>query len=424
MSATALHAARRAAELDRLAAGESVDVLVAGTGPLAAAAVLEAATRGLSACLVTPGDLAGGTACRPVPRVRPSYPAALGLRWLLRFAAPHLVDVQPRLYPRYRNDSAAWHARLRTTDGFRVAAGIPADLLPPARRIPAPEALAISPWLRRAGLRGGLLAFDGWVPEPGRLVLAACRTAAGHGARIVPHLPVDSVLGTGVTGTDAVTGAPCTIRARAVIRVPPPERLERWALVRGGGSGTAAVCTPEQAWYPLGAHHALQRPVLRDALATFDAQVPTPYRVRTAGGVVTVRGGCPVTARAAAQAAVDAAVRAGGLDAAPCVTTETALAGAVDRERMAAVDAPRRLVARYGTDAARITALGTVDPALGRELPGTEITAAEVVFAVRNEGALTGADVLDHRLGFSIERSAESSARVETLVQRARNGLQ
>lgn len=422
MPGTALHAGRRAAELDRLGAGEPVDVLVTGEGPVAAAAALDAATRGLSACLVTPGDLAGGAACLPVPVARAGYSAAVELRRLLRGTAPHLVDVQPRLYPRYRDGSAGLHARLRGTDAVRLAAGVPTSVLPPPRRIPPAEALALHPGLRRGGLRGGLLAFDGWIPEPARLALAACRSAAGNGARIIPHLPVESVLPTGVTATDAVTGVPCAIRARAVIRVRPPARLERWAVVRGGEAGAAAVCTPWRQWYPIGGERALQRPAAGDTLRTFDAPAPAPYRVRTTGGVVTVRGGDPLTARAAAQVAVDAAVREGKLDAGPCVTDRFPLAGAVPRERTGGVDAPPRLVGRYGTDAARITALGTVDPALGRELPGG-VTPAEVVFAVRNEGALTATDVLDHRLGLALEPGPELTTQVETLVQRARNGL-
>ena len=60
MSAS-LNEARRAAELDRLAAGEEVDLVVVGGGITGAGVALDAASRGLSVALLERRDLAHGT---------------------------------------------------------------------------------------------------------------------------------------------------------------------------------------------------------------------------------------------------------------------------------------------------------------------------------------------------------------------------
>ena len=59
------------------------------------------------------------------------------------------------------------------------------SVLPRPRRIGAEEALAMSPTVRREGLDGALLAFDGQLVDDARLVVAVARTAAQHGARIL-----------------------------------------------------------------------------------------------------------------------------------------------------------------------------------------------------------------------------------------------
>ena len=60
MSAS-LNEARRAAELERLAGGEEVDLVVVGGGITGAGVALDAASRGLSVALLERRDLAHGT---------------------------------------------------------------------------------------------------------------------------------------------------------------------------------------------------------------------------------------------------------------------------------------------------------------------------------------------------------------------------
>ncbi|NUP44241.1 MAG: glycerol-3-phosphate dehydrogenase, partial [Streptomyces sp.] len=115
-------------------------------------------------------------------------------------------------------------------------------------------------------------------------------------------------------------------------------------------------------------------------------------------GVITVVGGKLTTYRRMAEDAVDAAVAARRLPAGASPTTSLPLVGAASPRTLDAVQAPRHLVRRYGTEAPAVLALGADDPRLGeRVLPGHPVTAAELLWAVRHEGALDESDVLDRR---------------------------
>ncbi|WP_326595851.1 glycerol-3-phosphate dehydrogenase/oxidase [Streptomyces sp. NBC_01803] len=115
-------------------------------------------------------------------------------------------------------------------------------------------------------------------------------------------------------------------------------------------------------------------------------------------GVTTVVGGKLTTYRRMAQDAVDRAVAVRGLTAGPCRTARLPLVGAAAPAELAGLDAPRRLVRRYGTEAPAVHALGAADPALREPVaPGAGVTGAELLWAVRHEGALDEADLLDRR---------------------------
>ncbi|MFK0247529.1 glycerol-3-phosphate dehydrogenase/oxidase [Amycolatopsis azurea] len=143
-------------------------------------------------------------------------------------------------------------------------------------------------------------------------------------------------------------------------------------------------------------------------------------------GVLTIVGGKLTTYRKMAEDAVDAALKRSGLHAGPSTTSRLPLLGATPRHRLSTVDAPARLVAKYGTEAPRVAALGEVDPELGLPLfGGTEISAAEVVWAVRHEGALDVEDVLERRtrLGLVVPEAEAARARVQELVDKSLAGL-
>jgi len=77
--------------------------------------------------------------------------------------------------------------------------------------------MALVPGLQGAGLRGGLLHFDGQLTDDATLVVALARTAAGDGARVITRARVDRLAGDGAEATDTVSGRAFTVKARAVV---------------------------------------------------------------------------------------------------------------------------------------------------------------------------------------------------------------
>jgi glycerol-3-phosphate dehydrogenase len=102
-------------------------------------------------------------------------------------------------------------------DALRMLAGTPSSTLPRSRRVPASRVVEMAPTVRREGLDGGLLAYDGQLIDDARLVTAVARTAAQHGARILTHVAASQATGTSVRLTDQRTGQSFDVSARAVI---------------------------------------------------------------------------------------------------------------------------------------------------------------------------------------------------------------
>jgi glycerol-3-phosphate dehydrogenase len=232
MSAS-LNSSRRAAELERLAGGEVVDLVVVGGGVTGAGVALDAASRGLSVALLERRDLAHGTSRWSSKLVhgglRYLEQGDVGLAWesaveratLLRTVAPHLVRPIPYVIPLDaavdRRTAARTLVGLRIGDTLRGAARTSRRALPPARRVSALEARRLAPALRPAGLRGALLSWDCQLEDDARLVIAVARTAAAHGARVVTYATVTGLRPDGVDAVDEVTGAAFRVRARHTI---------------------------------------------------------------------------------------------------------------------------------------------------------------------------------------------------------------
>jgi glycerol-3-phosphate dehydrogenase len=230
---SSLSAGRRDRDLARLAAGEEVDLLVVGGGVTGVGVALDAASRGLSVALVEAHDLAHGTSRWSSKLVHGGlrYLAGGDLRLaaesaaereiLLRRTAPHLVHPVPIMVPLTPDISAraalAITAGLRAADVLRRVAGTPSATLPPPRRLTAVEAHQLAPALRDAGLRGGLLYWDGQLTDDARLVVAIARTAAAHGARILTRTRALAVDGAGALVEDTRTGLAVRLRARSVV---------------------------------------------------------------------------------------------------------------------------------------------------------------------------------------------------------------
>ncbi|AMO62200.1 glycerol-3-phosphate dehydrogenase GlpD1 [Mycolicibacterium phlei] len=233
MSTTALTAARRAADLAALADGQRLDVLVIGGGITGTGIALDAATRGLRVALVEKHDLAfgtsrwssklvhGGLRYLATGNVGIARRSAVERGILMTRNAPHLVRAMPQLVPLLPSMGRVSRALVRTGflagDGLRRLAGTPASTLPRSRRIDAHRAAELSPTVRREGLDGAFLAYDGQLIDDARLVTAVARTAAQHGARILTRVAASRATGTSATLTDVLTGESFEVTARAVI---------------------------------------------------------------------------------------------------------------------------------------------------------------------------------------------------------------
>ncbi|MFC9973341.1 glycerol-3-phosphate dehydrogenase/oxidase [Spirillospora sp. NPDC127200] len=189
--------------------------------------------------------------------------------------------------------------------------------------------------------------------------------------------------------------------------VPEPTPAEIGFLLDILGS---ALDVPVRRGDVIGAFAGL-RPLLDDAHGS-TADISRRHAVvASRDGVVTVVGGKLTTYRRMAQDAVDALLVSGRVAAGPSRTARIPLVGAAPPARLAALDAPRRLVQRYGTEAPLLAALGERDGTLLEPVvPGLPVLGAELAWAVRHEGALDAADLLDRRTRIGLVAADRAAA--------------
>lgn len=144
------------------------------------------------------------------------------------------------------------------------------------------------------------------------------------------------------------------------------------------------------------------RPLVESGAGASTADISRRHRVEvSSNGSVCILGGKLTTYRAMAKDAVDLALRHAALEDPGCRTDRLPLVGApgspVPVETVASTHcATATLRARYGAEAAAVLAAGGE---FGSEkvADGIDVIRAEVMFAVRGEGALDADDVLDRR---------------------------
>ena len=212
---------------------ERTDVLVIGLGITGAGVALDAATRGLDVVAVDAEDIAFGTSRWSSKLVHGglrylakgqldvAHESAVERGILMQTTAPHLVRALPILMPLTpsvgRTQASLARHGIRAGDLLRLAARTRRETLPRPRRIGVTETLTLAPVVRRKGLRGAILSWDGQLEDDVRLVLAVARTAAANGARVHTRVKVSDALGDSATLTDSRTGESRTIRAHTVI---------------------------------------------------------------------------------------------------------------------------------------------------------------------------------------------------------------
>ncbi|UPK74817.1 glycerol-3-phosphate dehydrogenase/oxidase [Nocardioidaceae bacterium SCSIO 66511] len=230
---SALNAARRSRELEEVAAGDPIDLLVIGGGITGVGVALDAVSRGLRTVLVERHDLAFGTSRWSSKLVHGglrylasgdvgiAYESAVERRILMTRTAPHLVRPMPQLIPLTSDLRQGQRALIRVGqhagDLLRQVSGTSRHVLPRSRRITRSETLRLAPSLVEDGLSGGLLGWDGQLVDDARLVVTVARTAAAHGARVLTRVSASDVTDTSATLHDELGGQSFDVRARAVV---------------------------------------------------------------------------------------------------------------------------------------------------------------------------------------------------------------
>jgi glycerol-3-phosphate dehydrogenase len=219
----------RRAALERLTS-ERLDVLVVGGGIVGSGALLDAASRGLRAGLIEQDDIASGTSSRSSRLIHG------GLRYLEQFRfglvfealaerarllrlAPHLVRLEPLLFPIYGLPlvhRAFYGSGILLYDllGSRREGGF-------ARHLGRQQTLEWTPVLRRDGLRGSIVYHDG-VEDDARYTLAVLRTAIREGATAATRVRATGAIEragrvVGVRARDLVDGTDIEIEADRVV---------------------------------------------------------------------------------------------------------------------------------------------------------------------------------------------------------------
>jgi len=484
-SSASLNAARREEELERLAAGEAVDVLVVGGGISGVGVALDAASRGLSVVLLERRDLAFGTSRWSSKLIhgglRYLAHGDFGLAWesarergvLMGTIAPHLVRPLPFLVPLTPQLPAPQGALVelgtRIGNTLRVASGTGRRTLPRPRRITAVEAQRLAPALNSDGLRGAILHWDGQLEDDARLVIAVARTAAAHGARIITYCTVTELRSDVAYARDELTGQALELRARHVVNatgvwagdleprvclepskgahvimpsallghpqaaltVPVSGEKGRWVFAVPTGDSLITIGVTDERYREherdapavnaddvSALLQAINRPLVckleaRQMIGQFAGLRPlvAGHSGATADlsrrhlvienpdtGTLTLIGGKLTTYRAMAQDVVDRIVARPSVSARPCRTTKLPLIGAGDPLTLQAIDAPERLVRRYGTEAPILNRMAIQDPQLLQPIADSvPVLGVELVFAIEHELALTLDDLLDRR---------------------------
>ena len=227
---------------------------------------------------------------------------------------------------------------------------------------------------------------------------AAAVVPVGSDKRSIFIIPWENITYLGTTDTDYegdIEAPSCTL-----------EDVEY--LLKAANSNTSADVSLDDivsVWSGL-------RPLVRDSKSQSTADMSRRHSITaSAAGVVNIVGGKLTTYRKMASDAVDEAIQhLDKNDARMSRTLNLKLRGAPE-------DAPSsRLGKRYGTEEADVQALIENDPALAEPLhPDLPYCMAEVIYAARNEMAVTLDDVLTRRTRARLQ-NAHASAEIAPAV--------
>ncbi len=205
------------------------DVIVIGGGATGLGTAVEAATRGYKTLLLEQHDFAKGTSSRSTKLVHGGvrYLAqgdvalvleALKERGLLRHNAPHLVRNQAFIIPNYE-----WWGGPFYTIGLKVYDFMSGSLgLGPSEHISTETVMNAIPNLKKEGLNGGVIYYDGQFDDA-RLAVNLAQTLEDNGGTAINYAKVVSLRKdmmdfiSGVTAIDQESGKEFNLKAKVVI---------------------------------------------------------------------------------------------------------------------------------------------------------------------------------------------------------------
>ena len=204
------------------------DLIIIGGGATGLGIAVDAASRGYKTLLLEQHDFAKGTSSRSTKLIHGGvrYLAqgnvslvleALRERGLLLRNAPHLVHHQAFVVPSYD-----WWEGPFYGIGLKIYDVLAGKLgLGPSRVLSREETLARIPTLEPAGLRGGVIYYDGQFDDA-RLAVALAQTAADLGGTVINYMQVVALLKAsgllcGVMAKDAETAIAYELRGRCVV---------------------------------------------------------------------------------------------------------------------------------------------------------------------------------------------------------------
>ncbi|EGT34046.1 hypothetical protein CAEBREN_24119 [Caenorhabditis brenneri] len=227
--------------VDSLKKEKQFDVLVIGGGSAGAGVALDAQTRGLKTAMVEYGDYCCGTSSKSSKLLHGGVKyletalkefhyeqykivqEGLNERINVMKAAPFLSHSFPVLVPTYK-----WWQSIYYWGGVKVydlLAG--KGILKPSKFISKEEALEICPTIKKEGLRGAMLYYDGQQNDA-RLVIVVALTAIRYGAKCVNYTECIGLLKdsngkvNGAVVKDHISGETYNIRAKVVVNATGP----------------------------------------------------------------------------------------------------------------------------------------------------------------------------------------------------------
>ena len=455
----------RAAQIKKLSEKDKIwDMVVVGGGATGLGVAVDAATRGMSVACLEKTDFAKCTSSRSTKLVHGGVRylqkgdvmlvlEALRERGRMKANAPHLVKDQAFVISNYRYwDNFLYFCGLTFYDLLSFGFGYGRS-----KFISAKKVMKYIPTSVEKGLKGGVVYHDGQFDDS-RMAVNLAQTCVENGGTVANHATVTGILHdeagkvAGVKFVDNLSGEEYTLKARSVVNaagcfvddimhMDSPEHRKMVTPSQGvhlvldmkflqsdyaimvpkTSDGRVLFAVPWHDKVVVGTTDIVRptaeeepRPLKEEidfilgtaGLYKNTKEISRSHKVITSdNGLVTITGGKWTSYRLMAEDTVDKAIEVCGLPKRKCVTKKFRIHGY--RKNPDLTDH----MYVYGSDEPKILRLIEQEPALGEKLSQKfGYTLAEVVWAVREEMAITLEDVLARRVRMLFVDAREAMA--------------